>query len=121
MATPATPRELDRLHPEERYQPELASTEVSRGTARFLAWSFVAIIFSVPLLQLGHDVFRPRDPSAPPVAPASAGGWRGVRAALGAIRQRGFFKDFENGVERASIAWRPALTTALKFWPFSGA
>ena len=51
---PATQPQAERkkVHPEEIYQAELAATEVSPAVARFMTWSFIAIILEYPFRSL---------------------------------------------------------------------
>ena len=48
MTTPFAPPSV---HPEERYQAELSSTDVSPRTAKVMTWTFVVLLFGVPFSQ----------------------------------------------------------------------
>lgn len=107
MTTPTAPRE----HPEDRYQAELLSTEISARTARVMVWTFIAALAIVPMSQALVELAAHRRPQVldvtAPVRAAVQGAARGDRAAVvkawRTLVSREFPKEFEAALERASI------------------
>ena len=97
-------------HPEDQYQAELLSTEISRRTARVMSWLFVLLLVAVPLSQAaielrhGHapqvlDVFRPARTA---IRALLRGDTTGARAAASTLVSRDFPRHFEQSLGRAS-------------------
>ncbi len=86
-------------HPEERYQAELLSTDIGRRTAQVMTWTFVAMLFSIPVLQGAVEVSRHQAPQV-----------------FDVVRSRGSTKAFEQALEKASVVKsfvQPRLQAAL--------
>jgi hypothetical protein len=106
------PNERWRPHPEEIYQSELAATEVSRGVARFMTWSFVAIVFSVPCSQLALELARGQPPQAfalfSPLLQSSRyamqAHWAEAKNSLATMVSRQHLRSFESELERSHWA-----------------
>ena len=102
--------ERKKVHPEEIYQAELAATEVSPAVARFMTWSFIAIIFGVSLSQLALELSRKQSPQAlsifqPLVAAgrqAARARWEGALQNLRLLVARQHLHGFEADLERSS-------------------
>lgn len=97
-------------HPEERYQAELLSTEVSPRTARVMAWAFVGLLVLIPVSQTLLEVARRQTPQVldvvRPVRLLVRGWIHGdrdaARSAWRTLVSREFPKGFEDALERGS-------------------
>jgi alginate O-acetyltransferase complex protein AlgJ len=115
------------LNQTQRDHLELASTEVSPGTARFLSLTFVAILFAIPIAQASIDISRKEWPQAlelfqPFVSSArqlAAGDLRGAWASSLAAIEPARLHGYEDAVESESILasyFQPRTQQILTGW-----
>lgn len=110
-------------HPEVKSQAELNSTEVSPRTARAMAWAFVAILFTVPVVQLLLELSQQRTPQAlslfaPAMAAidaAAAGDLQAARDHLRTLFTRDHLRNFETSLVENSDS-RRAVQPRLQEW-----
>ena len=115
------------LNQTERDHLELASTDVSAATAKFLAWGFVAALFAIPIAQASVEIARRQWPQAlelfqpfvngvGQLASGDAGGlWSSWRAGIQPERLHGY----EDAVESESIFasyFQPRAQEVLTGW-----
>ena len=85
-------------HTQEESVKQLSTTQVSRSVAQFMTWSFVALLWSVPLLQLFAEIRSGRPPQILDLLkPLGAGQFR-------LSLSRPFLHRFEEDLESVSIA-----------------